>query len=594
LEELDSFRPKENKMYTEWINLIRNAKIRILDPKDTWKDDTTLIQIKQGLSDKDLPDVSKPDDYENETDDNENLHINEKTLDVIKLPMAIPTKDSYPTDQYLFVRPDEYELFLCFGQCKESIMTGNPGISKSWFQWKYILFCFRQDLYNQLWFDDYLKKPELSVQEKELFIPKLIVRTKAGSQSLLFFLQGTFEVLKVFHQPTHLSDFTNKETTILWEPNESKQPVCYDEIRAHIIATVSPNQDRYKEFEKNGARLFYLPCPSKIQLRLMGQIYRDVSTDLNYPTDEDICQRVTKYGPFIRIVCSSWPQKIVKFENQRKRDINDLQNTQGRFVNTLCSPVHITEYDNNDLDGLSHRLARFVVDRDPNSTIMFGFTIPKYELSSSEVINEFDNIIAKLEINDLQKIAQALNRGKELKFDCNKVLEYLFRSLSCSNTGIKWKSYPMKEKSVEQDFVVKFTKVEREITLFENMQPGILYYPANLIFPLVDFYYLDENQTLVGIQATTGATHSKNVTVYNQFFSTLGLPEQVDGNCINFNLYYLILPSLSSNYIKEQYTDGTFWSYAKKYKTEIAKMKQTILFHALVPPDNFGYNYSVG
>jgi hypothetical protein len=45
------------------------------------------------LSDKDLPDVSKPDDYENETDDNENVHINERTLDVIKLPMAIPVRD---------------------------------------------------------------------------------------------------------------------------------------------------------------------------------------------------------------------------------------------------------------------------------------------------------------------------------------------------------------------------------------------------------------------------------------------------------------------------------------------------------------------
>jgi hypothetical protein len=109
----------------------------------------------------------------------------------------------------------------------------------------------------------------------------------------------------------------------------------------------------------------------------------------------------------------------------------------------------------------------------------------------------------------------------------------------------------MKKKSVEQDFVVKFTIVEREITLFENMQPGILYYPANLIYPLVDFYYLDENHTLVGNQATTGATHSKNVSVYNKFFSTLGPPEQVDGNCINFNLYYLILPIISSNYIKK-------------------------------------------
>ena len=29
------------------------------------------------------------------------------------------------------------------------ILTGNPGISKSWFQWKFILFCYHQDLFDQ-------------------------------------------------------------------------------------------------------------------------------------------------------------------------------------------------------------------------------------------------------------------------------------------------------------------------------------------------------------------------------------------------------------------------------------------------------------
>ena len=36
-----------------------------------------------------------------------------------------------------------------FGIRKRWILTENPGISKSWFQWKFILFCCRLDLFDK-------------------------------------------------------------------------------------------------------------------------------------------------------------------------------------------------------------------------------------------------------------------------------------------------------------------------------------------------------------------------------------------------------------------------------------------------------------
>jgi len=87
----------------------------------------------------------------------ESEHEYEDYLDVIKLPLPIPIEEFAP--QFLFIRPDEYALFKCFGKhiwCVQTgnprwcILTGNPGISKSWFQWKFILFCYRLDLYHKL------------------------------------------------------------------------------------------------------------------------------------------------------------------------------------------------------------------------------------------------------------------------------------------------------------------------------------------------------------------------------------------------------------------------------------------------------------
>jgi len=88
-------------------------------------------------------------DLESQVDLLEPEHEYEDTLDVIKLPLPIPGEMLSDAPQFLIIRPDEYALFKCFGIHKRCILTGNPGISKSWFQWKFILFCYRLDLFDQ-------------------------------------------------------------------------------------------------------------------------------------------------------------------------------------------------------------------------------------------------------------------------------------------------------------------------------------------------------------------------------------------------------------------------------------------------------------
>jgi len=46
-------------------------------------------------------------------------------------------------------------------------------------------------------------------------------------------------------------------------------------------------------------RMFLMPCPSELLIRLMGQIYRRFSK--HFPTDAEIHERVKKFGPFIPI-----------------------------------------------------------------------------------------------------------------------------------------------------------------------------------------------------------------------------------------------------------------------------------------------------
>jgi hypothetical protein len=98
-------------------------------------------------------------------------------------------------NEFLFTLPDDYALFFFVIHRPKTILTGNPGISKSWFQWKYNLFCYRPDLYNKLCQLDFIrqtKEYELEQAKKGYrnkgTIPDVIVRTVNGTMSYLFFV----------------------------------------------------------------------------------------------------------------------------------------------------------------------------------------------------------------------------------------------------------------------------------------------------------------------------------------------------------------------------------------------------------------------
>ena len=76
----------------------------------------------------------------------------------------------------------------------------------------------------------------------------------------------------------------------LFEPVESlTEPVYYPNRAIRTIATCSPNPVRYKEFCKNGAVKFYMPCWTLEELKSLGSyIYKN---DKMINTIEDLTKR---------------------------------------------------------------------------------------------------------------------------------------------------------------------------------------------------------------------------------------------------------------------------------------------------------------
>ena len=592
-QKISRFNTESHEALTAWIQTMQRATIVQLNSGDEWRDDEMLIQVRR-MGEEDL---------EKQVDLEIPEHEYESTLDVIKLPMEIPIEQESPAPQFLFIRPDDYELFSCLQLRRRCILTGNTGISKSWFQWKFILFCYRPELYNQFRPSKVIRQDQMEeeqkqepalkkhkLQERPSWIPHLIVQTIGGRESYLFFVNRKHDVLSVKHDAEDLKRFTNENTTILWEPGEGTQPICYYGIQARIIATVSPDIRRFHEFKKYAGMVF-MPCPSELQLRLMGQIYRKFAKEPHYrSSDKEIYDRVKKYGPFIRVVLCWTEDERADFEVSRLHEVRHLCADKVVLQRQLESPQHIFQKETGSSVGLSYRLACFIVDRD--HTGCYGFRSIRYRSSCEEVLNLISQRIWELTIEDVKKHLKCVNAGDTGLDDFVPVyLERIIVHHAISSEGLTWKHRVLKQQSQMsaedvgtadwQLVKIQLDRVERGITTYEDMKAGVLYYPSDRSFPLVDMYWKNAAGDLLSIQSSRSKVHAKPVSVYRAFLTKLG----ISLGKIKLHLYYLILPVRVEHFNHVAYPESQFW---QGVRGGIPKdLKDNIRFHALLPPESF-------
>jgi len=253
--------------------------------------------------------------------------------------------------------------------------------------------------------------------------------------------------------------------------------------------------------------MFYMPCPSELQIRLMGQIHRMFAKELEHcPTDAEVHQCVKKFGPFIPIALYLSKDEKDMCEESQRREIACICSTEETLNYALRSPIHIEKTDRG-LSGLSHQLARYAVKRD-QAECFFGYAESQYDISCEEVSNVFSIAIGKMSIAAVKQHLIAINHHKNrMEASITDYLKRIFELYAVTG-GLQWKCHQMQLHSQSNsnikwdNFSVKFNQVECKITTFQNMKEEVLYYPTDPSFPLVDMYYKDEIGKLVGIQAT--------------------------------------------------------------------------------------------
>jgi hypothetical protein len=630
---LNDFRPKIDVPLTEWISSIRNSSIRFLDKDDPFQDIVDVIQVKQMNQNDHLPKNEDPLDISSIP------HEFDAKLDVIKLPKSNPIESSTSLSEYLFIRPDDYLLFFhLMTNQKNVILTGNSGISKSWFQYKYILFCYRPDLWETLWAthapsyypmntetgyvivdlngpdmskkissSDPILMKEGSLRKNEstlptIFpnaktIPKLIVRTKGGTESYLFTVDrsdgsNTIPVKYIKHDTVDLKWFTNGDSTILWEPSVDRKPVEYERVEAPIIATVlSEQKDQYIGFRTNGAKLFYMPCPSEIHLRLMGKVMREARCDTEYPTDAVIRTRVQEYGYSIRLALQSDPEFIREHERINEyhiKKICDSPDGHKGLSAYLSSEELLFNDDMTQLGSFSFRLTRFDVNRYAPDGLL-PYQTYKYTPISTKICQQVRKHILRLTLpfvrSFLHKNNTEILSGVEEYVTYH--LERLFLLEITSKDGLNWSRSPLYPPELEEnDEFEYYLQISLSqyvsnsyVSSFQGMSSGIVYHPDHPPCPLMDIFWTEKDSSYINcLQPSYLMKHRNAVSMYNAFLSKLAVPVEV-----KLRVYFLILPRDDRNFTKESADMIQFWTDIQNSGIDNKALQNRIEFYSLSP-----------
>ena len=500
-----------------------------------------------------------------------------KQMWTLRLPTAIPGFEDKLLPDTLFIRQDDFGVLQRVREFRKTYVYGNPGIGKSWFQFQFLLFMMRPDLYcamtgkSQLPLDSYGNAQP----------PKTIIRLVRPNQYYLFFLGEQRPQVHFINYDglsgLYMLHYFNSETTVaMWEPDEGD-----DRIRKNLplplFATVSPDEQRYKEFEKDGAMRVYMPCPLTAELLTIAAVYRErgVNPDGLY-SDELVLQRLAEFGPYLRHV---FPEDEAGVDSSRRNRSDamaklNLEEVSQLFYNEVSS----------DGGGGSHWFLKYDVNRcNQQQCYLDGSDV--LQVASQATLEEVKRRRSEL---SLSKKIEALIRFNE----SDQIVDSGFSGIWLEDVfaergkeGLKWQCRP-RENNVWQLERIKFENLVREkVPRYEEMVEGVLYCQMQAHFPFLDGVWKQEGK-LYGFQATVSSQHAKAVDTWNKAREKLAIPKNV-----TMTVYYVVL----SRFCKDGQgwnAEGAlpaskFWKNVGSGREQIKEAETSLCFYVLQPPRNF-------
>ena len=392
----------------------------------------------------------------------------------------------------LFVRDFYPRLFNCIMET-DAILTGNPGISKSWFQWYIIYRLVKDSNYNVI-------VRQVGDQRIDFLFPQHL-KVCTGSWT---------DLRNVFRE------FNPHEAFYLYEPESSLlEPIQSD---LQTVITCSPDRRRYHEFNKRGAARFYMPVWKLSELQSVGKYvccHLDSSNELIPElAPNKIEQRYKRFGGIFRYVLPSNKFAIEEAENNQE-SVLALTKVQDVFA----PGISIEKADHN-----KQSISDFILQY----KVHYG---EEYETE----FKDFEMVIASEYVD--QKLSNRVINSTEL-YKCIQSLKQMFLGVRREYLLFEfvvfhlllednnWEIFDGKKWDKRRFRFNESVRVPKDSEhVLKTMQPGTLYYPLNPHFPIADFLFVESGEVF-GVQVTFAKSHAKEMKTFENLFELLDLNEE--------------------------------------------------------------------
>ena len=395
-------------------------------------------------------------------------------------------------DDRFFVLPWYTKLLSCFDFDNQPrfILVGNPGIGKSLYQFYIVARLLRSDLF------DVLPSPFKSI--------KVVARQRGRESLVIYDLEKEIEINYGESEQLQFSNILKglkqEESLYLFDADQTKAGPYSSGIEMRTICTLSPDEDRYKEYVKDdperlGATILYFPVWSEGEIDLVAKY---LSQRFFEGSDErkkfliDVEQRFQRFGGVFRHIFQVNPQKRENYEYKQMKSIADVD-PKRVFYAVDIGP-----------NSMSHFILHYAVPT--GGEMPFLRTSVKF---ASDFI--FQTLRASLEAVDLSIRVAALVKNDQvptyMASHCKEIFESVVFDLMTRSQGLSLK-FRLKSEKILKEKTVKLVAAQgSELPTYKAMHPKTLYFPKSSNYPVVDMFWVDVvggRRNLFGLQVTRG------------------------------------------------------------------------------------------
>ena len=321
----------------------------------------------------------------------------------------------------------------------------------------------------------------------------------------------------------------------LVEPLASREEPHLTGIKT--VITCSPDRRQYKEFNKRGGTLFYMPVWELDELISVGAHIQARTTDdwlkeeLN---PEKIEARYYQFGGIFRSVI---PHNLymVQIAERNQGDILKLTKPSHIF-----QPSASIEKRDEVKENISPLILQYkVAYGGDHEGAADEFTNFELELAS-EYVKDYLHKGTHVSGKEFVELVRLLNSNFTLGDENKYSLFELVVSLALKRNAFQWEKYvsgKWQECKFNFEKKVRFGSLqEKTDKLLLKMEPNVLYQPADKSFPVADMFWIEEEPVENGrrrvfcIQVTLAASekHHKPLSAYERFFERLQLDREKD------------------------------------------------------------------